>query len=95
MITPARRFAKESENDVNLMPEGKANMKVEIVGRKRPPCCTCEKRLSGKIIACTHNHFDYEDPIHYAEFHVCTLSNAFQACQYMEHLRDEHEESCK
>ena len=46
-------------------------------------------------MTCTHDYFDYEDPIHYSELHVCPLSCAFPACQYTEHPRDEHEEGCK
>ena len=46
-------------------------------------------------MGCTHNHFDHEDPIHYAELHLCPLSGAFPACQYTQYHRDEHEEDCK
>ena len=44
---------------------------------------------------CTHNNFEYEDPIHYAELRVRPLSDALPACQYPENYGDEHEEDRK
>jgi hypothetical protein len=43
----------------------------------------------------THNYFEYEIPIHYAELHACPLSGAFPACQYTQHHRDKFVEECK
>ena len=82
MIAPAWRFVRESETTVTLAPEGKETKRVETVGRTRPPCCTCEKPLSGPTVAYTHNDMDYEDPIRYPELYVCPLSGAFPACKY-------------
>ena len=48
-----------------------------------------------KNMGCTHNYFEYEVPIHYAEFNACLLSGAFPACQYMAHHWDKFEEDFK